>query len=145
MIGERIKAVRKEKGMTQKEFARALGIKQNSLAVIELGQRNASEQVILAIMREYRVREEWLRNGTGPMFTPEPLDLDALAAKLSEANPAIRELVRRLISLPPEMQAAVVDFLRLPELDSDTRAALHAELDRQLDLEKDTEDASEVS
>lgn len=67
-IGERIKKVRRSVDLTQQKFGERLGIKPNSVSLIESGNRNPSDQVILAICREFNIREEWLRNGGGDMF-----------------------------------------------------------------------------
>ena len=67
-FGERVKAVRKSSNLTQEAFAARLGLKQNSIALIESEKRNASDQVILAICREFGVREKWLREGSGEMY-----------------------------------------------------------------------------
>ena len=66
--GERIKKVRRSVDLTQQKFGERLGIKPNSVSLIESGDRNPSDQVILAICREFNIREEWLRNGGGDMF-----------------------------------------------------------------------------
>ena len=77
-LGERVKAIRKEKGLTQQEFGDLIGIKRNSVALIE-GGRSTSDQTINSICRVFNVREEWLRDGTGPVYVmPEPEPLDVL-------------------------------------------------------------------
>ena len=76
----RIKKVRKALELTQQAFAENIGLKQNSIALIESGKRNISDQALLSICREFNVREEWLREGTGEMFKAAPNTvLDALA------------------------------------------------------------------
>ncbi len=69
-LGERIKKLRKELDLTQQDFGNRLGIKPNSVSLIESGNRNPSDQVILAICREFNVSETWLRTGEGEMFIP---------------------------------------------------------------------------
>ena len=66
-FGERVKAVRKSSNLTQEAFASRLGLKQNSVALIESEKRNASDQVVLSICREFGIRESWLRFGEGEM------------------------------------------------------------------------------
>lgn len=66
-MNNRIKEIRNAKGLTQVEFASRLGLKQNSIAQIEMGKRNPSDQVILSICREFGVNELWLRHGEGDM------------------------------------------------------------------------------
>ena len=77
----RIKTLRKALDLTQQVFADRLGMKQNSIALIESG-RKTSEQTIKAICREFHVNETWLRTGEGEMFLPPPRDaLDELIAE----------------------------------------------------------------
>ena len=65
-VNERIRQVRKDNGLTQDEFASRLGLKRNSIAMIEAG-RATSDQTIFAICREFGVNETWLRTGVGEM------------------------------------------------------------------------------
>ena len=79
MLGDQVKLVRKEADLTQTQFAERLGVKQNTIAQIEIGRREPSEQLILAICREYNVNGDWLRTGVGEMFTTSTDDaLDAI-------------------------------------------------------------------
>ena len=64
-MNERIKQIRKDAGLTQEKFAERIGLKQNSIALIESGKRTPSEQTVLSICREFKVRQEWLRTGDG--------------------------------------------------------------------------------
>lgn len=67
----RIKEVRKAAGLTQTEFGERIGIKGNTITCYEKGIREPSEAIILAICREFNVREQWLRTGEGEMFQPK--------------------------------------------------------------------------
>lgn len=67
-MNNRLKKLRKELELTQKQFAEALHIKQNTVATYEMGRIIPSDSVIAGICREFNVNEEWLRNGTGSMF-----------------------------------------------------------------------------
>lgn len=67
-LGERIKKVRVTLGHTQQEFCDKIGLKRNSISLVESDKRNPSNQLLLAICREFNVREEWLRTGEGDMF-----------------------------------------------------------------------------
>ena len=147
MIGERIKQLRKELGMTQEKFADRIGLKRNSVALIELG-RETSDQTIFAICREFRVNEEWLRTGAGEMFIPSP---ETVVDKLAEDYrlcPEARAMVAQFITLDPEAQlavfkymCAVVDEIR-EQADRDDQ--LRAELERQLSKEKTAAEKSEA-
>ena len=69
-MNTRIRKIRKSLELTQQVFAQRIGLKQNSIALIESGKRNTSDQTIFAICREFNVNEEWLRTGNGEMFKP---------------------------------------------------------------------------
>lgn len=65
---DRIRKLRKHLDLTQREFAEKIGVKQNTVAQYEMGRNVPIDTVISLICREFSVREEWLRNGTGEMF-----------------------------------------------------------------------------
>lgn len=67
-IYERLKFVRKEKGMTQQALADKLGLKQNTIATYEMGKTVPSDRTILDICEKFGVNEVWLRTGEGEPF-----------------------------------------------------------------------------
>lgn len=69
-IGERVKTLRKELGLTLEKFANPIGIHRGSLSAIENDKSGMSDRTLLAICREYGVSERWLRDGEGEMFVP---------------------------------------------------------------------------
>ena len=69
-IGERVKTLRKELGLTLEKFANPIGIHRGSLSAIENDKSGMSDRTLLAICREYGVSEKWLRDGIGEMFVP---------------------------------------------------------------------------
>lgn len=69
-LKDRLKCLRKEKGLTQEQFAAKIGIKRNSYANYEIGRNYPIDAVIHSICREFGVYETWLRTGEGDMFRP---------------------------------------------------------------------------
>ena len=51
-----IRAVRKERGVSQRELARALGVAQSTLSRMERGERRVSVDRLIAIARALGVR-----------------------------------------------------------------------------------------
>ena len=158
-IGERIRQVRKFKDLTQKKFADSLGMKQNTVATYEMGRTNPSDPAIKSICREFGVNEEWLRSGEGEMFAPDATSaLDALA---QEQNLTHGEyiLIEKLLHLKPEVRQGILDYIMevaaavnsndvptsVPDAQEMSESELHAELDRQLGIEKEAGEMSEVS
>jgi len=70
-VKDRIKELRKSLKLTQQAFADRLGIKQNTVALYEMGRSGVSDGIIKSICREFNVNESWLRTGGGEMFAPK--------------------------------------------------------------------------
>lgn len=99
-MNERIKRIRHELGLTQTEFAKRIGLKQNSMALIESGKRNTSTRAILSICREYGVNENWLRTGDGEMFeqlTEQQQLMKYTGLLLKDKDSAIATAIQTLI------------------------------------------------
>lgn len=73
-INERIKEIRKKYGLTQAKFGERIGVKQNTVAQYEMGRNIPLDSVISLICKEFSVREEWLRTGSGPMTQSSSTD-----------------------------------------------------------------------
>lgn len=69
-IGERVKTLRKELGLTLEKFGAPLGVQRSALSMIENDKSGIGDRTILLICREYGVSEKWLRDGDGEMFVP---------------------------------------------------------------------------
>lgn len=67
-MDERLKALRKELGLNQQQFADRLKIKRGTIANYEIGRNTPIDGVISLICMEFNVNEEWLRCGKGEMF-----------------------------------------------------------------------------
>lgn len=80
-MGERLKELRKTLGLTLESFGEKVGVGKSSISRLENGTNNLTEQMILAICREFNVNEEWLRTGEGEMFLK--LDREMEIARLT--------------------------------------------------------------
>ena len=88
-VGERVKEVRKENGLSQEEFAHKLGFDtRGAIANIELGRTEASDKLLSLISNLFGIREEWLRTGEGEMHLGE----DARSKKIEDfINSVVRD------------------------------------------------------
>lgn len=157
---ERVKEIRKAKGMTLEQFGSMIGIQKSAISKIERGENAVSDQTRLSICRAFNVNETWLRTGEGEMFLAAPTsELDALAARYPNMTHETYVLVEKLINLPKASQDIITGFLRevvngfgdvapgtpAKPLQEMTDTELHIELDRQLTEEKEAADESSVS
>lgn len=112
-VGLRIKKIRLQMDATQEEFANRIGIKQNTIAVYESGNRNISETVIKAVCREFGVNEIWLRTGEGEMFNPSDTQvMDSVERILSGQNEFVKFVFRRAATLPSSVWDDIEHELR---------------------------------
>jgi len=100
MIGKRLKKIRKELGLTQKEFASSIEISEATLRRYESGQNFPDAEVLERIANKYGVNTHWLVTGKGPMF---------LKDSYKNIDP---ELLEVLTSLSPEHQKKLMEILR---------------------------------
>lgn len=67
-MNERIKELRLKLNLNQSDFANRIGLTTSAISGYESGRRSPNDAIIKSICREFNVNEEWLRNGTKPMF-----------------------------------------------------------------------------
>lgn len=97
-MNKRIKNLRKSLSMTQEEFSKQIGLSRNFIAQVEIGTKTPSDRTISDICRQFKVSKEWLRNGTGEMFTQKTKD-DEISDMLADVqNLEDDEFKYRLIS-----------------------------------------------
>lgn len=60
MIGNRIKQLRLENGLTQKEFALLLNLNDSTISLYENGKRIPEHDIIMKIANHYGVTTDWL-------------------------------------------------------------------------------------
>lgn len=105
---DRIKQIRKENKLTQKEFAERLGIKQNTVASYEMGRIRISDSVIISICREFNIREEWIRNGNLPMHNEKDWSFTELLSDLDDSDDEfIKSLIRVYMGLDKDSKNAL--------------------------------------
>lgn len=112
--GERVRDLRKHFGLTLEQFGKNLGVGKTAISKIEKNERGLTEQMVVAICREYGVSEKWLRDGEGEMFVPvtrnEKIARFAGELMKDETPDFRRQLVEILADLNDEQWDALADF-----------------------------------
>ena len=105
-MNNRIKDIRKHYNLTLEEFGKRLGVTKTAISRLEKGERNITEQMVLAICREFNVNEDWFRNGTrgpGNMLIPEDMTFLNNIGKLgNEKNEFKKFYLNTMMNLPDE-------------------------------------------
>lgn len=84
MMGRRIALLRRSRGMTQRQLAKALGLSPSAIGMYEQERRQPSAEQVVAICQVFSVSTQWLL--TGKPYTTADFRAD----------------LRLLLSLPPE-------------------------------------------
>lgn len=111
-INERIRTFRKSKKLSQKQFALSLGVTQSGVSYMEQDGSTVSDSSIKTICSIYGLSEEWLRNGTEPMF--DQSDTFSLDQYLHEKGCSALEIsvVKAYFELDKDVRQQVFDFFQ---------------------------------
>ena len=99
---ERVKELRKALGLTQEKFGERIGVKKSAISQIESGVNGVTDQLRLAVCREFRVSEEWIRTGEGEMFV-EPDEDEEITRFMGDILSGQPDFRRRLVSVLARM------------------------------------------
>ncbi len=118
MLKDMLKLLREKRGLTKKQLADAIGIKERAYLTYEYGQRDVSTELLQTFADFYGVTTDRL---LGREPAPERDDLSTVV-KNSGVEELEDILIRRYLELPNAQRQAVLDFLR---------RAIQEEADRQ--------------
>lgn len=102
--GERIKEIRKELKLTQKQFSARIGISYGHLSNIENNKDYPSSTIIRLISVEFHVNEEWIKTGQGDKYSPYGKSKDD---DIQFYNDLIPDVAKKLIELLPHNENAL--------------------------------------
>lgn len=107
-MNTRIKEIREIEKLTQEEFGKKIGSARNTIANYENGNRKPSNAVITSICREFNINEEWLRNGTLPMYKEKDGSFSELLSDLEDSDDDfIKSLIRVYMELDEDSKKAL--------------------------------------
>ena len=62
-IGQRIKELREDRGLSQEKFGKRVGVTQQYVGALESGKRNPGPALVFMISKKFGTSEAWLREG----------------------------------------------------------------------------------
>lgn len=83
---KRIIQIREQEGLSQEKFAQRLGLSRNFINQVENEKKNLSDRTISDICREFGINEDWLRNGTEPMYKERDGSFTELLSDLDDSD-----------------------------------------------------------
>ncbi len=114
----RLKLIRANLGISQLEFAKALGIGQSTLGMMEVGKREILDRHIKTICSVFNINEDWFRTGKGEMYNGNEISLDAYAKerKLSELE---LKIIKAYFELDSEIREKLLSQFTKALVDDD--------------------------
>ena len=110
-INDRIRELRKDKGLTMEQFGARIGLGKSAVNKIEKGINGTTEQTVQSICREFGVSEVWLRTGDGPMLDDTSGSiLDRLVAEY-HLDDRKRAILTAFLKLSPADQDAILRYV----------------------------------
>lgn len=117
-MNERIQKIRKQLGLSQREFAKKIDIGASTLAMFETGDRKPKDIHINRICSEFGINEVWLRTGEGGdenMFTKVNED-DRSSLNLGKLsvteNQIARNMLNAIAEASPEKLQHIEEFMK---------------------------------
>ena len=105
-IGERIKKIRKDAKLTQKDFGSAIDVQRLVVASWEQGQKQPGRARLYVIADRFKVNPQWLIDGTGDIYRD-----DAINDATQDAREM--EVIKKLfLALPKSYQNKILVALR---------------------------------
>ena len=97
---ERIRIIRQHFSLSQRAFGEKIGISSPSVARLESGENNPSEQTIRAICSEFSVRRDWLESGEEPMLFERDEDDLIIDTILADEDDFVRAVLKGIAKTP---------------------------------------------
>lgn len=111
-IKSRIYTIRESLSLSQEAFGKRIGVTRSAISNYESGGRNVTEQVVKAIVREFNVREEWLKDGQGEMFVETRSSFLSSIASQYNLDEFDQVLLEAYLALPGDQRKVIKDFIQ---------------------------------
>lgn len=110
-MNERLKQLRKALKLNQVDFGAKLSLTGSAISRYESGVNAMADNIVLLICREFDVNEEWLRYGTGSMFSQKNMDLIEQLSNKYSLGLYGRQLLETYLELSDSDKRAVERFV----------------------------------
>ena len=110
-MNERLKQLRKALKLHQVDFGAKLSLTGSAISRYESGVNAMADNIVLLICREFDVNEEWLRYGTGSMFSQKNMDLIEQLSDKYDLGLYGRQLLETYLELSDSDKRAVERFV----------------------------------
>lgn len=155
-INQRIREIRKDLGLTQKDFGTRIGLKGGTVSWMEKEDNSIIEQNKRIICDKFHVSMHWLETGEGDKYTADSVSdiFDSMRDELNLSD-VEESILRKYFELSKESRQAVTDFIisigndvqppaadPAPVISQTDREHAHVLLDQEMDAAEQDASAS---
>lgn len=107
-MNKRIRYLREDKSLSRAAFGKKLGVSGDVINNLERGRVELKDHMIKLICSEFSLNEDWLRNGTEPMYIQAPsFSLDDFVKKRGGTELEL-EIAKIYFDLEPDFRKTLV-------------------------------------
>ena len=109
-MNERIRILREENKLSRAAFGEKLGVSGDVINNLERGRVDVKDHIVKLICSEFTVSEDWLRNGTEPMYIQSSIfNLDEFI-KSKGATEQELEIIKTYFEIDPEIRKNLINY-----------------------------------
>lgn len=109
-MNERIRILREDNKLSRAAFGEKIGVSGDVINNLERGRVDVKNHIVKLICSEFSVNEDWLRNGTGPMYTQEPTFSLDYFVKSKGATEQELEIVKTYFEIDPAVRRNLMEY-----------------------------------
>lgn len=110
--GQRVHELRKHLNLTLEKFGKTLGVGKTAISKIEKDENNLTEQMALAICREFRANYYWLTEGKGEMFSGTPQNVVDEIAEDYNLDDIDKKIIEVYLELSEDDREVIKKYLK---------------------------------
>lgn len=105
-LNERFRIVFKQSGLSQEKFAERINRSRGEVANIIYDKTILKDDILKAVCEKFAVREDWLRNGIEPMYSPKTREeeIAELVAQALDGDSNLKKAVIQMICTRTDQQ-----------------------------------------
>ncbi len=109
-MNERLRLLREKIGISRAAFGQRIGVSGDVINNLERGRVEIKEHILKLICSEFSASEDWLRTGSGEMFSKTPSSTMEQLKKEFDLDDFSFKLVYEYLKLAPAQREKVRDF-----------------------------------
>lgn len=136
-INERFREFRERLKISQKALGDALGLSNSGISNIEKGIRSVTDKHIKLLCATFNANEEWLRNGTEPIFKESNSTIISQLADEYDLDVYEKAMISSFLKLKPEQRQFVRNWIKnaMDEISADKSISNKKDMDAEITAE----------